>query len=56
MVAFSGFNESPEPPPLGDVRVIVPLHRDGHQNDQQSGYMLHHRCDDYCSGGRLGDT
>jgi len=39
MVAFSGFNESHEPPPLGDVRGIVPPHRHGHQNGQQSGYM-----------------
>ena len=43
MVAFSGFYESHKPPPLGDARGIVPPHRDGHQNGQQSGYMLHHR-------------
>jgi len=30
MVAFSGFFESPGPHPLGDVRGIVPPHRDGH--------------------------
>ncbi len=41
IVAFSGFNESHEPPPLGDARGIVPPHRDGHQNSQQSGYMFH---------------
>ena len=43
MVVFSGFFESHESPPYGDARGIVPLHRDGHQNGQQSGYMLHHR-------------
>ena len=43
MVAFSGFYESHEPPPSGDVRGIVPPHRHGHRNGQQSGYMLH-RC------------
>ena len=41
-VVFSGFYESHEPPPLGDARGIVPPHRDGPQNGQQSGYMLHH--------------
>jgi hypothetical protein len=40
MVAFSGFYESHEPPPLGDVQGIAPLHRDGYQNGQQSGYMF----------------
>jgi len=40
-VVFSGFHESHEPPPLGDVRGIVPPHWDSHQNDQQSGYMFH---------------
>ena len=43
MVAFSGFYESHEPPPLVDLHGIVPLHRDGHQNGQQSGYMFHNR-------------
>ena len=43
MVAFSGFNENLEPPPLGDARGIVPPHRDDHQNGQQSEYMVHHR-------------
>ena len=43
MVAFSGFNESHEPPPLGDARGTVPPHRNGHQNGQQSEYMMHHR-------------
>ena len=40
MVAFSGFCESREPPPLGNALGIVPSHRHGHQNGQQSGYML----------------
>jgi hypothetical protein len=43
MVAFSGFNASHRPLPLGDVRGIVPPHRNGHQNGQQSEYMMHHR-------------
>jgi len=36
MAAFSGFFESHEPPPLGDARSILPAHRNGHQNGQQS--------------------
>ena len=56
MAAFSGFNESHEPPPLGHVRGIVPPHRDGHRNSQQSGYMFHFCCVDCCPGGRRGDT
>ena len=56
MVVFSGFYESHGPPPSGDACGIVPPHRDGNQNSPQSGYMLHHRCVDYCPGGRLGDT
>ena len=43
MAAFSGFYESPGPPPLDDVHGIIPPHRDGHQNGHQSGYILH-RC------------
>ena len=31
MAAFSGFYESPGPPPWVDVRGIVPPHRDDHQ-------------------------
>ena len=46
MVMFSGFYESHEPPPLGDACGIVPPHRDGHRNGQQSGYMFHYRCVD----------
>jgi len=56
IVAFSGFCESHEPPPLGDARGIVPLHRDGHRNDHQSGYMLHRCFVCCCPGGRRGDT
>ena len=56
MAAFSGFYESPGPPPLGDAHGIVPPHRDGHQNGHQSGYILH-RCFVCCRhGGRRGDT
>jgi len=56
MVAFSGIYECHKPPPLGDACGIVPPHRDGHQNDQQSGYMLHHRCVDYRPGSFRGNT
>ena len=41
MAAFSGFYESHEPPSSGDAHGIVPAHRDGHQNGQQSGHILH---------------
>jgi len=44
MVVFSDFNESHESPPSGDARGIVPPHCNGHQNGQQSEYMLHHHC------------
>jgi len=56
MVAFSGFCESHEPPPSGDVHGIVPPHRHGHQNGQQSGYMLHRRFVCCHPGGRWGNT
>ena len=56
MVAFSGFYDSHKPPPAGDARGIVPPHRDGHQNGQQSGYMFHYLCVNCHPGGRLGDT
>ena len=55
MVAFSGFYESHEPPPSSDAWGIVPSHREGHKNGQQSGYMFHHCWVDCCSGGRLSD-
>ena len=56
MVVFSGFNESHEPPTLGDARSIVPPHRHGHRNGQQSGYMLHRRFVCCCPGGLRGNT
>jgi hypothetical protein len=56
MAAFSGFYESHEPPPLGDVRGIVLAHRDGHQNSQQSGFILHCRTVCCRPGGRRGNT
>ena len=41
---------------LGDARGIVPMHRYGHQNGQQSGHILNH-CFVFCHpGGRRGDT
>ena len=39
LVAFR-FYESPVPPPLGDARVIVPAHSDGHRNGQQVGVFF----------------
>jgi len=56
MAAFSGFYESHEPPSLGDVLGILPPHRDGRRNGQQSGYILHCRFVDCCPGGHWGDT
>ena len=41
MLAFRGLQESHEPPPLGDERGIIPVHRHGHQNGHQSGHILH---------------
>ena len=56
MVVFSGFYESHGPPPLGDAHGIVPSHRYGHQNGQQSGHILH-LCFVCCHpGGRRGNT
>jgi len=56
MAAFRGFYESHEPAPSDDARGIVPPHRHGHRNGQQSGYMLH-RCFVCCRpGGRWGNT
>jgi len=47
MVPFSGFYESHKSPSSGDARgIVVPLHRNGHQNGQQSRYMLHNCCVD----------
>ena len=56
MVAFSGFYESPRPPPLGDACDIVPPHCNDHQNDQQSGYIINRRFVCCRPGGRRGDT
>ncbi len=36
MAVFSGFYESPGPPPLGDAHGIVPLHCNYRQNSHQS--------------------
>ncbi len=36
MVLSSGYYQSPGPPPLGNLRGIVPAHRRGHQHGQQS--------------------
>jgi len=56
MVTFSGFYESHEPPPSGNACGIVPVHRDGHRNDQQSGFILHRRTICCRPGGRRGNT
>jgi hypothetical protein len=56
MAVFSGFHESHEPPPLGNARGIVPAHRNGRQNGQQNGYILHNHCVDCRPGGCRGDT
>jgi len=55
MSAFSSLYESQEPPPLGDARDIVPPHRDGHQNGQQSGHILNRCFVCCCPGGQRGD-
>jgi hypothetical protein len=52
MAAFSGFYESPAPPPSCDELGIVLPHCDGHQNGKQSGYILHRRVAD-CRPGAL---
>jgi len=56
MAAFSGFYESHEPPPSGDARGIVPPHRHGHRNSQQSWFILHRRTFCCRPGGRRGNT
>ena len=56
MVAFSGFYESHKPPTFGNVRSIVPPHRNDHQNCQQSGYILHCCFVDCRPGGRRGNA
>ncbi len=58
MAAFSGFYESHGPTSSGNARGIVPVpaHRHGHQNGQQRGGHVAHRCVDCRPGGRRGDT
>ena len=56
MAAFSGFYESHGPIPSCDARGIVPAHRHGHHNGQQSGHILHRRFVFCRPGGRRGDT
>ncbi len=56
MAAFSGFYESPGPPPSGDAHGIVPPHRNDHWNGHQSRYKLHLCIVCCCPGGRQGDT
>jgi hypothetical protein len=56
MAAFSGFYESHGPTPSSYVCGIVPAHRHGHRNCQQSGHILH-RCFVFCRhDGRWGNT
>jgi hypothetical protein len=56
MTAFSGFYESHEPLPSGDAHGIVPKHRHGQRNGQQSGHILH-LCFVCCRpSGRCGNT
>ena len=40
MAVFSGLYESPGPPPSGNARSIVLLHRDDRRNGHQSGYIV----------------
>jgi hypothetical protein len=56
MAAFSGFYESHEPPLSGDVRGIVPPHRNDNRNHHQSWYILHLRVVCCRPGGRRGNT
>jgi hypothetical protein len=49
MALFSGFYESPGPPPLGDARGIVPPHRN-------TGCIVHRCFVCCCPGGRRGNT
>ena len=56
MAAFSGFYESPGPPPLGDACSIVPSHCHGHQNGRQSGHILYRHFVCCHSGGHWGNT
>ena len=56
MVAFSDFYESPGHAALGDAQCIVPAHRHGHKNGQQSGHIFHLRFVCCRPGSRWGDT
>jgi hypothetical protein len=56
MVVSSVFYQSPGPPPLGDARGIVPAHRCGHQNGQQSWPIFYRRFICCCPGGRWGNA
>jgi len=56
MMVFSGFYESHEPPLSGDVCSIILPHRDGHQNGQQNGFILHCCFVDCHPGGCWDDT
>ncbi len=55
MAVFSGFYESPGPPPSGDACGIVPPLRDDHWNGNQSGYILHLCIVCCCPDGRRGN-
>ncbi len=55
MAAFSGFKQSPKPPPSGNTHGMVPGHCHGHQNGQQSWSFF---CCPFiccCPGSRWGD-
>jgi hypothetical protein len=56
MAAFSGFYESHGPTPSGNARGVVPAHRHGHRNGQQSGHILHCHFVFCRPGSRWGDT
>ncbi len=55
MVASSGFYQSPGPPLLGDACGIVPAHRRGHQNGQESWSIFCCCFVCCCPGGCWGD-
>jgi hypothetical protein len=55
MVATSGFHCSPEPPLLGNMRGIVPLHCNGHQTASKMGVLFDCCFVDCCPGGRWGN-
>jgi hypothetical protein len=56
MVAFSGFYESHGPTPSCGVHGIVPAHRHGHENGQQSVHILHRHFVLCRPGGHRDDT